>query len=154
MFFTGAVGALLMYSVLKTAHHHHPAHEQRIGEHEDTSQPIPGRRWKKHREESNSRTVPDETSTQNETLLPEVIYIPREIVREVVVDCSCKCAYKADEKLERPRSFWNLDQGKFIRSAGSREAEKTREKKRLEIAKMTTYWSLDQGMHADEKGTV
>jgi hypothetical protein len=48
----------------------------------------------------------------------------------------------------------SLDQGNFVRSAGDKEAETTREKRRSEIAKMTRYWNLDQGMHADEKDAV
>lgn len=96
----------------------------------------------------------EQASLQNTTLAPQVVYVPQEVVREVVVDCLCKCACKAPEKPEILRSFWSLDQGRSVRSAGDKEAKKTREKRREEIAKMTTYWNLDQGMHTDEKGSV
>jgi hypothetical protein len=156
MFFTGAVGALLMYSVLKGAHHHRSSHEQRMAEQGPISQSVPerlARRQEKHHEELNSPSSLVQASLQN-AIVPQVVYVPRETIREVVVDCSCKCACKAPEKPEVPRSFWSLDQGKFVRSAGDKEAKRTREKMREEIATKMKYWSLDQGMHADEKGTV
>lgn len=156
MFFTGAVGALLMYSVLKSTNNRHSGHEQRMPEHDPVSQSMServARGREKYQEESNSPSLEPE-SLKNEQLLPRVIYVPQEIVREVVVNCSCRCACKAPELPEVRRSFWSLDQGRFVRSAGNREARETQEKRRMELMKMTTYWNLDQGMHADEKGTV
>jgi hypothetical protein len=157
MFFTGAVGALLMYSVLKSTHQRHTYHEQGRAEYDAAPQSSPKsvtRRQEILQEELETPLASEQTSPQNAVLVPQMVYVPREMVREVVVDCSCKCVCKAPEKLEIPRSFWSLDQGNFVRSAGDKEAETTREKRRSEIAKMTRYWNLDQGMHADEKDAV
>ncbi|KAF3047058.1 hypothetical protein E8E12_010878 [Didymella heteroderae] len=162
MFFTGALGALFMYSILKSREEHHglphsrQAYKQRIAEDESTHQSASERvaqTQARQLEETCRPTSFEQTSLPNATP-PRLIYVPREVVREIIVDRSCKCSCKASEKPEVPRSFWSLDQGKFIRSAGNKEAKKMQEKRKDEIAKMTKYWSLDQGMHADEKGGV
>lgn len=157
MFFTGAVGALLMYSFLKSAHQRHTYHEQGRAEYDAVPQSTPKRvaqRQETLQEEWNRPLALEQASPRNAALVPQVVYVPREMVREVVVDCSCRCACKAPEKPEVLRSFWSLDQGRFVRSVGDKEAKTTREKRRSEIAKMTRYWNLDQEMHADEKGAV
>lgn len=92
--------------------------------------------------------------TSPKSMWPQVVHVPQEIVREVVVDCFCKCACKEPEKPDIPTSFWSLDQGKLVRAAGDKEAKRTQEKWREEVEKMMKYWSLDQGLHADVKGRV
>lgn len=158
MFFTGAVGAILMYSVLNSAHQRRTYHEHRLVEQERGSQSISERvaqRQEESQNDSNSLISSEHPSFRNTTPVPKkVFYAPQEVIKEVVVDCLCKCACKAPEKPEILRSFWSLDQGRFVRSAGDKEAKQTREMRMEEIAKMTKYWNLDQGMHTDEKGGV
>lgn len=161
MFFSGALGALFMYSILRSRDEHRQhshgrqSYEQQISGEEPTHQSIPERVAELQRQQKEPcRPRFLEQRPQENATPPQTIYVPREIVREVVVDCSCRCACKAPKKPDIPRSFWSLDQSKLVPSAGAGEAEKEREKRREEAAKRMRYWSLDQGMHADVKASV
>jgi hypothetical protein len=162
MFFTGALGALFMYSILhrRDEHRRHSreqeVYEQRRTEEGSTHQSLleqATQRLAKQQEDTHSRRFLEQTSLQ-ETVPSRIVYVPRDVVRNVAVDCPCKCACKTPEKPELPRSFWSLDQGRFVRSVGDKEARETQEKRRNEVAKMMKYWSLDQGMHAGVKASV
>ena len=157
MFFSGALGALFMYSILHSRDEdcwktHRQAHDERVQSQEIQQQRYDARK-RSPRYQATPKQELDDQSLSSQRTQSQVVYVPREVIREVVVDCTCKCACKEPDKPDIPRSFWSLDKGNAVSVARDKEAKKMREQHREEVAEKTVYWSLDQGMHADMKRT-
>ena len=142
MFFSGALGALFVYSILQSKNEHcrhtqRQAHEQRFREQAAQQQATREGTVQEHAINQQEPKIqrPSNQILPQQTTQTEVVYVPREVIREVIVDCSCKCACKEPEKPDIPRSFWSLDKGDFVRAAGDKEARMTREKHREEVAR-------------------
>ncbi|KAF1927686.1 uncharacterized protein M421DRAFT_93072 [Didymella exigua CBS 183.55] len=156
MLFSGAFGALVMYSILRSRDEHRrhshgrQAYEQKPTGHEaipQSAQHTTAQRGARQQVETCSPESPEQPTSQTPGP-PRVAYVPREVIREVVVDCSCKCACKAPEKPDLQRSFWSLDQGTFVAAARDKEAKKIQEKRREEVGVFRVVIGLEH-LHSE-----